>query len=178
MSMMLSRDGFTRRTEGSLAKVAAETAYSNFLRALVIFTLIACSTILGQAPAQPIDPAVAKLERGFISGAAKVNGTTLHYVRGGTGPAVILLHGFPQDLYVWRQVMPRSAKKFAVIAVDLRGLGGSAATPGGYDAANLAEDIHQLARQLKLERVYVVGHDIGGMVAYAFARRYALQHAA
>jgi pimeloyl-ACP methyl ester carboxylesterase len=74
--------------------------------------------------------------------------------------------------------MPRSAKKFAVIAVDLRGLGGSAATPGGYDAANLAEDIHQLARQLKLERVYVVGHDIGGMVAYAFARRYALQHAA
>jgi pimeloyl-ACP methyl ester carboxylesterase len=51
-------------------------------------------------------------------------------------------------------------------------VGRSAAKPGGYDAANLAEDIQQLAQRLKLERVYVAGHDIGGMVAYAFARRY------
>jgi len=54
----------------------------------------------------------------------------------------------------------------------LRGMGGSTATPSGYDAANMAEDIHQLAEQLHLERIYVVGHDLGGMVAYAFARRY------
>jgi pimeloyl-ACP methyl ester carboxylesterase len=68
--------------------------------------------------------------------------------------------------------MPRLAKKFTGIAVDLRGIGGSAATPKGYEAANLAEDINQLIRQLKLEKVYVAGHDIGGMVAYAFARLY------
>ena len=115
---------------------------------------------------------VAKLGKGFISDTAKVNGTTLRYVRGGTGPIIILVHGFPQDWSAFRHIMPRLAKKFTVIAVDLRGVGGSLATPSGYDAANLAEDIYQLARQLKFERVYVAGHDIGGMVAYAFARHY------
>lgn len=69
--------------------------------------------------------------------------------------------------------MPQLAKHFTVIAVDLRGIGGSTATPGGYDAANMAEDIYQLTAALKLDNVYIVGHDIGGMVAYAFARRYA-----
>jgi pimeloyl-ACP methyl ester carboxylesterase len=68
--------------------------------------------------------------------------------------------------------MPLLAKKFTVVAVDLRGVGGSSATPGGYESANMAEDIRQLTEQLKLEQVYVVGHDIGGMVAYAFARLY------
>jgi pimeloyl-ACP methyl ester carboxylesterase len=119
-----------------------------------------------------IDPAVAKLGKGFVSYTAKVNGTTLYYVRGGTGPAVILVHGFSQDWYEFRHIMPRLAKKFTVIAIDLRGIGGSSPTPSGYDAANMAEDIHQLARQLKLERIYVAGHDIGGMVTYAFVRRY------
>src|ERR1700676_3026850 len=68
--------------------------------------------------------------------------------------------------------MPQLAKQFTVVAVDLRGIGDSAATAGGYDAANMAEDVLQLAEHLHLEHVYVVGHDIGGMVAYAFARRY------
>jgi pimeloyl-ACP methyl ester carboxylesterase len=146
-----------------------------FLRALpvslLISVLIGCASVLTQSPAeQQVDPAVAKLGKGFVSNTAAVNGTTLHYVRGGTGPAVILLHGFPQDWYEFHQIMPRLAKRFTVVAVDLRGVGRSAATPGGYDAANMADDIDQLARQLTLERVYVVGHDIGGTVAYAFAR--------
>jgi pimeloyl-ACP methyl ester carboxylesterase len=64
------------------------------------------------------------------------------------------------------------AKQFTVVAVGLRGIGGSAATAGGYDAANIAEDVHQLAEHLHLEHVYVVGHGIGAMVAYAFVRRY------
>jgi predicted alpha/beta-fold hydrolase len=121
---------------------------------------------------QPPDPELAALGSGFISDAAQVNGTTLHYVRGGTGPAVILLHGFPEDWYAYHSVMPMLAKQFAVVAVDLRGIGGSAVTTDGYGAANMAEDVHDLAEQLRLDRVYVVGHDIGGMVAYAFVRRY------
>jgi pimeloyl-ACP methyl ester carboxylesterase len=119
-----------------------------------------------------IDPAVTKLGKGFVSNTSNVNGTTLHYVRGGSGPAIILLHGFSQDWYEWHRIMPGLAKKLTVLAVDLRGIGGSTATPAGYDAANLAEDIHQLVQQLKLERVYIAGHDIGGMVTYAFVRRY------
>jgi pimeloyl-ACP methyl ester carboxylesterase len=94
----------------------------------------------------------------------------LHYVRGGSGPAIVLLHGFPQDWYEWRHVMPRLARRFTVVAVDLRGVGGSEPTGAGYDAATLAEDVHRLARQLKLGRYYVAGHDIGGMVTYALAR--------
>ena len=116
------------------------------------------------------DSLVIKLGKGFVSDTASVNGTTIHYVRGGTGPVVILVHGFPEDWYEWHKIMPRLSKKFTVIAVDLRGIGGSKATLAGYEKANMAEDIHQLILRLKLEHVYIVGHDIGGMVVYAFLR--------
>jgi pimeloyl-ACP methyl ester carboxylesterase len=106
----------------------------------------------------------------FVSRTANVNGTTLHYARGGRGPAVILLHGFPQDWSVFRRIMPRLARAFTVVAVDLRGIGGSTPAPNVYDAATLAEDIHQLARHLALEKPYIAGHDNGGTVAYALAR--------
>ena len=66
----------------------------------------------------------------------------MHYVRGGSGPAVILLHGFPQDWSVFRRIMPRFARTFTVLAFDLRGIGGSTPTPSGYDAATLAEVMH------------------------------------
>jgi len=117
-----------------------------------------------------VDPAVAKMGSGFTSGILEVNGTALHYVRGGSGPAILLIHGFPQDWYEWRKVMPILAKKYTVVAMDLRGAGESRATKDGYDVATMAEDVYQLAQKLKLERPYVAGHDIGGMVAYAFAR--------
>jgi pimeloyl-ACP methyl ester carboxylesterase len=126
--------------------------------------------------AQPTQPSASTLPEqlgsGFESKFAHVNGTQLHYVRGGSGPAVILLHGFPEDWYEFRLVMPRLAKIFTVVAVDLRGVGESASSETGYEAANLAEDIHQLIISVGLEEVYVFGHDIGGMVAYAFARLY------
>jgi pimeloyl-ACP methyl ester carboxylesterase len=135
--------------------------------------------LLGFAPlacAQTVQPNAATLAQqlgsGFQSKLAQVNGTQLHYVRGGSGPAIVLLHGFPEDWYEFRLVIPRLAKRFTVIAVDLRGVDESAPSDSGYDAANLAEDIHQLLMSLGLEHVYVFGHDIGGMVAYAFARRY------
>jgi pimeloyl-ACP methyl ester carboxylesterase len=143
------------------------------LKLLAVLVLAACAVILGQsAPRQRIDPGLATLGGAFVSGTAQANGTALHYVRGGTGPAIILLHGFPEDWYEYHRVMPLLAKQFTVVAVDLRGIGGSAATAGGYDAANMAEDVHQLMEYLHFEHVYVVGHDIGGMVAYVFARRY------
>jgi len=118
------------------------------------------------------DLVVADLGGNFVSQTAEVNGARLHYVRGGEGPVVILIHGFPQDWFEFHAIMPRLAKRFSVIAIDLRGIGGSGATMGGYDAANMAKDVHDLAVALGLERPYIVGHDIGGMVAYAFARRF------
>jgi pimeloyl-ACP methyl ester carboxylesterase len=109
---------------------------------------------------------------GFTSAMARVNGTRLHYVRGGHGPAVILLHGWPEDWAEYRAIMPRLAKRFTVVAVDLPGIGKSAPAAHGYDTPSIAADIHALAKALKLERPYVVGHDLGAHVTYAYARRF------
>jgi pimeloyl-ACP methyl ester carboxylesterase len=106
----------------------------------------------------------------LISQTASVNGTTLHYMRGGEGPTVVLIHGFPQDWYEWRDVVPHLARRFSVVAVDLRGVGGSAAPATGYDAACMATDVAELIDGLAVGPVHVVGHDIGGWVAYALAR--------
>ena len=114
--------------------------------------------------------AVAGLGGDFASGTAIANGTTIHYVRGGRGPALVLLHGFPQDWFEWRRLMPRLAESFTVIAIDLRGVGGSAAPSDGYAAADLAEDVRQLLGALEVDRAHIVGHDTGGWVAYAFSR--------
>ncbi|MEU7631101.1 alpha/beta hydrolase [Nocardia sp. NPDC049220] len=125
---------------------------------------------LGLPPA--LGSVVPELGGDFVAVTAEVNGTTMHYVRGGHGPALVLLHGFPQDWFEWRRVMPRLSERFTVIAVDLPGVGGSAPSAAGYAAADMAEDVHLLIDGLGLSRAHVVGHDIGGMVAYAFARRF------
>jgi len=108
--------------------------------------------------------------RGFESQTVDVGEVSLHLVRGGTGPGVLLVHGFPQDWYEWRGVMDRLARTSTVVAVDLRGVGGSDAPRDGYDAATMAGDLHRLVERLGIGPVDVVGHDIGGWVAYAYGR--------
>jgi pimeloyl-ACP methyl ester carboxylesterase len=140
----------------------------------IFIALFWCGAAFGQNSYKPVpDPEAAKLGKGFSSNFAEVNGTTLHYVRGGNGPAIFLIHGFPEDWFEFHKLLPRLAKKFTVIAVDTRGIGRSKATAQGYEAANQAKDIRELAEKLKLENYYVAGHDMGGMVAYAFARQFA-----
>lgn len=124
------------------------------------------------APASAIGAAgVAEaLPAGFTSATAQVNGTTLHYVVGGQGPALILMHGFPENWSAFATIMPGLASRFRVVAVDLRGIGGSTPGQGDHETVTMAEDMYQLALKLKLDRAYVVGHDIGGSIAYAIAR--------
>lgn len=121
-------------------------------------------TLSNATPEAPVagkaaQTAIEAIPVGFTSATATVNGTTLHYVAGGQGPALILLHGFPENWSAYAEIMPQLAKRFRVVAVDLRGIGGSTPTEGGYDAATMAEDVHQLARTLELNQPYVVGHD-------------------
>ena len=137
--------------------------------AAVMFMCIGANAAAQAAPVSD-EAAVAQLGKEFASGKMDVNGTTLYYVRGGSGPSLILLHGFSQDWYEWRRVMPGLAKRFAVVAFDLRGIGESKTGQGGFDAANLGEDIFQLAQALKLGKFYLVGHDVGAMASYALAR--------
>jgi pimeloyl-ACP methyl ester carboxylesterase len=106
----------------------------------------------------------------FSHHTASVNGIQIHYVIGGAGEPVVLLHGWPQTWYEWHHIMPALAKNYTVIAPDLRGLGDSSKPPTGYDGDTTAEDIYQLVSQLGLgQKIYLVGHDVGVHTAYSYA---------
>jgi len=103
---------------------------------------------------------------------AEANGVRLHYLVAGTGEPIILLHGYAQNSHMWRPAMAELAKTNTVIAPDLRGFGQSAKPAGGYDKKTMAQDIHALATSLGYRRVRIAGHDIGLMVAYAYAAQF------
>jgi len=100
---------------------------------------------------------------------ASVNGIQLHYVIGGHGNPIVLIHGWPQTWYEWRHVMPALAKNYTVIVPDLRGLGDSSKPLTGYDGKTTADDIYQLVSQLGFKQIFLVGHDIGAQTAYSYA---------
>jgi len=104
---------------------------------------------------------------------ADVGDVTLHYVTAGEGPAVVLLHGWPQTWYMWRDVIPGLAQRYRVIAPDLRGLGDSSRPADGYDKKTVAEDIWRLVHNVLHEQwLFVVGHDWGGPTAFALAAQH------
>ena len=99
-----------------------------------------------------------------------VNGILMHYVIGGKGDPIVLLHGWPETWYEWRHVIPQLiANNYTVIAPDMRGLGDSERPQTGYDKKTVAEDIYQLVKKLGYSKVYLVAHDWGGPVAYSYA---------
>jgi pimeloyl-ACP methyl ester carboxylesterase len=115
----------------------------------------------------------APLPPGFTSGYVHTeDGIRLHYVQGGHGTPVVLLHGFPENWYEWHKIMPALALHYQVIALDMRGAGQSDAPPTGYDKATLAKDVRGVVEQLHLGTINLVGHDIGMMVAYTYAATY------
>lgn len=119
------------------------------------------------------DAALARsLEGDFSSRLVQVNGIQLHYVEGGQGDPLLLLGGWPQTWWQFHKIMPALARRYRVIAVDLRGMGSSAKPDAGYDKKTMAGDIHELIRLLDLGRVHVAGHDIGAMVAQSLAANY------
>lgn len=103
------------------------------------------------------------------SSVTEVNGVRLRYIVSGRGEPVVLLHGFPQTSHEWRRILPALAEHYTVITPDLRGLGASSKPLAGYDHRTVAEDIHQLICQLGFEHIFLVGHDVGAGVAYAYA---------
>ncbi len=117
--------------------------------------------------------AEAPIPEGFASDRMEGAEVNLRYVRdGGAGETVILLHGWPQTWSSWIEVMPLLADEFDVIAVDLRGVGGSDKPQNGYDKKTMAGDLLALMDALDIETANVVGHDIGAMVAFAFAQQW------
>jgi pimeloyl-ACP methyl ester carboxylesterase len=109
---------------------------------------------------------------GIASRKATIDNLEIHYLTAGQGPAVLLLHGYAETSRMWRPIIPLLAKKFTVIAPDLPGIGDSAIPSDGIDMITSAKRIHALVRSLGVEKARVVGHDIGLMVAYAYAAQF------
>ena len=116
---------------------------------------------------KPADPPA-----NFKHQTALVNGVNIHYVIGGTGEPLVLVHGFGQNWYMWNRLLPELSKHFTVIAPDLRGVGESDKPESGYDKKTMATDIHELVKKLGYNNINLAGHDIGLMVAYAYAAQY------
>jgi pimeloyl-ACP methyl ester carboxylesterase len=108
----------------------------------------------------------------IVSRIAQVDGIKLHYLTAGRGPAVILLYGYTQTSRMWRPIIPLLADRFTVIAPDLPGIGDSDIPSDGLDMKTAAARIHALAKSLGITKARVVGHDIGLMVAYAYAAQF------
>jgi pimeloyl-ACP methyl ester carboxylesterase len=115
--------------------------------------------------AQTADNAIASKD-------ATIDGAKIHYLIAGHGPVVILLHGYTQTSRMWRPIIPLLAPRFTVIAPDLPGIGDSDIPEKGLDMKNAAIAIHALVKSLGVQRAEVVGHDIGLMVAYAYAAQF------
>jgi pimeloyl-ACP methyl ester carboxylesterase len=111
-------------------------------------------------------------DRTITANTANVDGTKLHYLCAGRGPALILLHGYTQTSRMWRPIMALLAEKFTVIAPDLPGIGESAVPKDGLDMKSAAIRIHSLISLIGIEKARIVGHDIGLMVAYAYAAQF------
>lgn len=111
-------------------------------------------------------------EEAIASKSAEVDAQKLHYLTAGHGPAVILLHGYTQTSRMWQPIIPLLAEKFTVVAPDLPGIGDSAIPKDGLDMKTSAIRVHALAKSLGVEEARVVGHDIGLMVAYAYAAQF------
>jgi pimeloyl-ACP methyl ester carboxylesterase len=137
-----------------------------YLGALLPMFIVVSATQSAQGPLDDV-----RFGQMFRSESARVGQMNIHYVAGGSGDAVVLLHGWPQTWFEWRELMPDLAQHYRVIAPDLPGLGESDGLPP-YDKQTLAQHIHNLIGDLKISSVHVVGHDMGGIVAYAYARQF------
>jgi len=111
-------------------------------------------------------------DKTILSRTAKIDGVKLQYLTAGRGAPLILLHGYAKTSRMWRLIIPILAKRFTVIAPDLPGIGDSAIPAKGLDMKTSAVRMHDLARSLGVEKAGVVGHDIGLMVAYAYAAQF------
>ncbi|NUW33355.1 alpha/beta hydrolase [Nonomuraea sp. SMC257] len=160
----------SRRFLRSAHLVAAAT-----LTLLLTTGTAACATpsaadVPSYAAATQKDPRFGKTFRHEF---ADVDGVRMHYVTGGSGTPVVLIHGWPQTWYGWWPIMPELAKKHTVYAVDLPGLGDSTGSPTGYDKATLARYVHKLiADRLGVRDARVVGHDFGAAVAFQYASQF------
>ena len=139
----------------------------NFIKHFVLALLVIATIGTANATVNPANPPA-----NFRHAYAAVNGVKIHYVIGGKGEPLLLVHGFGQNWYMWNRLLPELSKHFTVIAPDMRGVGESDKPATGYDKKNMAVDMHELMNKLGYHHINLAGHDIGLMVAYAYAAQF------
>ena len=132
------------------------------LRGTALAALVLCTAF----------PAAPQQAGGIAIRSAEAGGVKLQYLSAGRGPAVLLLHGYAETSRMWRPLIPKLAAEHTVIAPDLPGIGDSSIPADGLDMTNAAIRVHQLMKGLGISKAAVVGHDIGLMVAYAYAAQF------
>jgi pimeloyl-ACP methyl ester carboxylesterase len=132
------------------------------------FSAFVFGVLLIASPALAVEPFPANFKTQDI----KTNGTTIHVRVGGSGPAVVMLHGFGDSGDMWAPVAKVLMAKHTVVVPDLRGMGASAHPDTGYTKKNEAVDIAGVMDALKIQKADLVTHDIGNMVGYALAAQY------
>ncbi|MDW0197731.1 MAG: alpha/beta hydrolase [Nitrososphaeraceae archaeon] len=143
-------------------------AFSSFSVIFVTCCSVAYLGFIHPATAQNITDNTEKID--YIHFKTPVNGFLMHYLIGGKGDPVVLLHGWPETSYEWRHIIPELiANNYTVITPDMRGLGDSEKPQTGYDTKTLADDIYQLVKKLGYSKISLVAHDWGGPVAYSYA---------
>jgi pimeloyl-ACP methyl ester carboxylesterase len=154
----------------------AKTLIQNatMLRAAIALAAWLCSSVVTTRAEQvSVETAAKTAGLSIQTDLAKVNGITVYYRDiGPPGEAVLLLHGFPETGDAFTQIVASLGKRYRLIIPDLRGSGLSQRAPSGYDKKTLATDVKELIDRLKIDRVHVIGHDIGARIAYAFAVQY------
>ena len=112
-------------------------------------------------------------DNNYQSQTATLSGANIHYLRAGAGKeTLVLIHGFGDTSRMWIPLFDEFGRDYTIIAPDMRGLGQSSRPTTGYDKKTMAADLHELARGLGYQNITLVGHDIGLMVAYAYAAQY------
>ena len=175
----MNSDGRVGATFVFLRAVLIVAALSGF----VAGTVFAQSTqgnagVKPMAQKGPTNPAKVQGSEGagIVARSGLVDGVRIFYLtagpKPGSGPAVVLLHGYTQTSRMWRPIIPQLARKYTVIAPDLPGIGDSAVPASGLDMNTSAKRIHALVKSLGIQKASVVGHDIGLMVAYAYAANF------
>ena len=137
------------------------------LRAAPLLALCCLAVLIGAESARAAD-----FGPGFKTQSVAVDGGTVSVTVGGSGPAVVLIHGYAETSRMWKPLAKVLAPRFTVIAPDLPGIGDSSIPKTGIDMKTSAERVHAAVRSLGYSKVRVVGHDIGLMVAYAYAALY------
>ena len=165
MVIAITRDAIPERfanLEESVMNRARSNCRTSYLLALSCLALL-----IDTAPAHGAD-----FGPGFKTTSVAVDGANLSVTVGGSGPPVLLLHGYAETSRMWRPLAKVLAPRFTVIAPDLPGIGDSSIPKTGIDMKTSAERVHAAVRSLGYTNVRVVGHDIGLMVAYAYAAMY------